>query len=94
MKNELSVFQEITRRRVEELFNQNSFEVPQFESKGRKETYLFAYIPDIDIHIYIYVDGAEFSRTNVDHRFESPDFINIDELWKSFTQALEEYLFH
>ena len=60
---------------------------------GKKLTFLLIFLTLTSISI-IYVDGAEFYGTNVDHRFESPDFRNNDELWKSFTQAFEEYLFH
>ncbi len=54
------------------------------ERGGQRETYVRARIEGTDLAIYIYSDEAQIQGSNVDLRFEAPDFASGDSLRATF----------
>ena len=57
---------------------------------GIKESFIVGYLPNTELKIYIYLDGAEVVGNSVDERFESADYDSLADLQRDFISKAVE----
>jgi hypothetical protein len=87
----LSRFQELTEAALAAALERIGLSLVARRLEGAHETFIRASVRDTDAEVFIYEDEAGLLGSNVDKRFEAPDYRDGDALASAFIQQTIDY---